>query len=1518
MIFLQLWWALMVFSGHGSSQQVSSAEEKRDQENPVQGSDKLLSFSRAVELARPELQELKTSYGGLQEQASPQQQQQEQCRDRRNSIDDMLSNFAQAQVGDSKSKAEEEEHVLQEAADAWFRNIQAGMAKSSANQKRSGGKQERSLAKKIIEQHAKDMEHTEMGKVKLKYKEVGDDTIVRKYQVTKSPMNPQDSGLSHLDIKLKQVQQMLSDQEGVEAVKKEQRSKDGQKNVEESGWADKLPEFGDAPIPDGVYESTLNRLAFPHATSNKLAHEANYKLSKIEQEASERALKISRPGSICEASPLKQMKRSSCSGFNPMNEIKLKTSSRLMLKGLGPSLPSNALMDIHRNQMVDSMIRRRELEDQQQQQQFEASQDADVEDQRMGINRAMAPNENLEYLQPVNTAMDMSQNQMMELPQSYDYRVPQYDRFHPINQRQMTNVRDYERSNRMPIDLDRYKREPHLEALEAKDLSGLEVLPLGSGLPLEDEALPSPSEVDEDQSISDHEMALKTSLLDVKEASASKDHESKEKDFHGEVKLEDLHDEVKLDEEALSKPEVKLDSETSAIEDKMEDKLETEAEVKVKREAKKVEKEMQAPIKADTLSAAVVKSENDFPLKEVMPLNLDTSSELHSNTEAELATNSESKDNLEKRESAETNDSIDNHDGNSDGETECKSKEVDKPETEDSVVKVNIKLKLQEPAEEKSECEDINKVEAKEAAASAPKVNPDAVVKLLANEFSLDKDRGKRQTRLRRFPRQNRRSKRSLDDKEQQLEPQQQEAQPQQQHAVAKRLVHLLDDFEDHNGNRVRFGTLGNGLLTPDAEDSLERSYPSHELLAHYDELEAAHDDDSSNIYDPTRDLVPMMNQRPNAMFPMQQQQPQQVQLQPQQMQQQPLQQQQQLQQPQQLQQLQLPQQQQQPVQQPDLNRQRHHSSNFQASFNLTHFFNELQKMQNLKSPQQQQQTVQQNPVVQQPLPVQQQYRPQQQQYLPQQQPMQQQPMQQQLPMQRNGQQLPMKPVSPPIKSFGVHRYFGPFFNKQLKNDPYLAAMATATTLDPRCVPITTPLPLPVGNVTTESTLPPNCTTSLATTATGTSITTSAPTTPSENICNGPDAMKLNVTINANVCGDPKTKQFYGNGSISLLPAYRGLHPGSSEDVQDVRLHGNTAQLEDSLDDLEANEERRIREVGEESKDKGGEEWEPKKDNEKPRKQEGHMKRPSIKWNGKSQSKQTHQEAPKSAPKVAPKADPKEQPKEAAKVAPKEGQKAAGQCNRPQTEPLEPQSNSYEKLITGKISEDIVSAVFEAVGNDPGMDRLLAVLQRNRKCSQKQTKNFYQIRNDKNENYFRQTEDMVRGTMAAISNIIDQQVRRRACIPLRPDLQDFYDLILKTSNEEQKIREKRQSSLRVLAEDFSQDVRLLDPGKINQKSRIVKKLLRQYEDLPMEDQQAASGVRDELLLDLVYLRKLADSAERHQRNARLQEVLKQASLDEVLEKRMSTEYSPRFIKLLKTAELFKEAGEQQAKAFVGL
>ncbi|KAH8253067.1 hypothetical protein KR032_003434, partial [Drosophila birchii] len=238
--------------------------------------------------------------------------------------------------------------------------------------------------------------------------------------------------------------------------------------------------------------------------------------------------------------------------------------------------------------------------------------------------------------------------------------------------------------------------------------------------------------------------------------------------------------------------------------------------------------------------------------------------------------------------------------------------------------------------------------------------------------------------------------------------------------------------------------------------------------------------------------------------------------------------------------------------------------------------------------------------------------------------------------------------------------------------------------------------------------------------------------------------------------------------------------------------------------------------------------------------------------------------------------------------------------------------NSMDKMISGKLFEEIVEAVFNEIGCDPEMERLVSVLQRNRHRS-KQPKNFYQIRTDKNENFIRQTEGMVRDTMQAISEIIEQQISRRACIPLRPDLVDFYELILKTAEEEKKVREKRQSSLRVLTADFSENVHLLDSDKISENTRIVKKLLQKYQDLPLTDQLAAVKTHDELLLDLEYLRKMADTVERRKRNIRMQDVLKQQTLDEDLEQHMNSEYSPRFVKLLKTAELFMESGETLAK-----
>nr|XP_043066477.1 uncharacterized protein LOC108121218 [Drosophila bipectinata] len=1407
MIFLQLWWALMVLSGSksGSGTDLQSAQPKQDLILPAEENNKLSSFSRAVEKARGELQELKSSYSGdLQDQDAGEKLQ---TRERRNSIDDMLANFAGG--SENTSSEAENERSLQEAADAWFREIQANMAKGKAveqmPEENEGLKEERSTkskskAKEIIDQHAKAMASTEIGKVKMKYKEMPPDTVIQKFEVTKYPFRSDEGGLTRLDIKLKQVHQILNDQENNDAQKKKV-----DQELREKGQISiiKLPEYGDAPVPEGVYERTLSRLAFPHMPPDKLEHEANYKLSKIEQEASEKAMKAAKPFANAldekeSSQNLKPKKRSSISGFNPMNEIKLKTSSRLMLKGLGPSLPSNSLMDIHRNHIVDNMIRRRELDETQRQPYFGVEQEGDEEVRR--ISPGSPQFEGFEYMQS-----NAGPNPLMDAPHSYDFRLPQYDRFHSLNQRQMPNVLEYERSNRMPLDLERVKREPSL--------------------------LTSNLEAEEDQKALDHDEDAKVGLVEVKGGESALDSSPKLKESQKDIKLEETPEEVKLSEEHLTNAETKLEPEALTM------ALKGDENIHVNREMPLEDK-----LKDDALEMADIKPEAESPTKREISDTASLSSE-----------NEESPDSDQELASKV-------------GKSSKVGAVCDKA---DNVLKVNLKLKMQEPAiKVPRDSPEAHKRDVQESVPAVPKVNPDAVVKLLANEISLDMNRGKRQSesqRYRRFSRRQRRSRRSLDAKEgPPANPGQQSEPKPEQHVVAKRTAQLLDDFEDHNGNRVHFGELGNGMLTPDVGDSVGAK-PMHQPEEHYDERErAAHEEDVAHIYDHSRNMVPMMHRRPNVQVvqvpmlqqqlpqlqlqkvhlpklqlvqplalpqPVQhqqqvpQQQQQQVSQQQQQTQQQPLQQQEtvpQQQQPQQQQEPkeQQPQQQQQPQTQAEPSLQRHPNeatSNFKASFNLTHFFNELQKLQKVQPPPM--------PVAQTPTPA--------------------------VPSPVFSSKTLFSPSS---KTFGVHRYFGPF---KLKNSPIVGD--PCATISPNCVPVTTPSP------------------------------SSSPSQGSQEgchegaCCTGPDIMKLNVSINANVCGNPKTKQFFGNGSINLQPGYRDEANLRSDSGQDLHI-----QVKD---------ERHIRETGEESKEEDYGDL-----NEKESDSDGHRKKPLIKWPRRNKEKV--------------KANPKETCKEASAEPPA---KDETKCHRGHHNDSEdkPMSESFQKLLTGKTSEDIVAAVFDAVENDPGMDRLLGVLERNRKCLNKRPKNFYQIRNNKNEQYLKQTETMVRDTMVAISDIIDQQVRQRSCIPLRPDLLEFYKLILKTSEEQQKCREKRQSSMRSLAEDFSQDVRLLDPSKISQKSKIVKKLLRQYEELPAEDQQAASGVRDELLMDLVYLRKMADTAERVQRNARLQEILKQTSLDGGLEKNVNPEYSPRFIKLLKTAELFKEAGEQQAKEIVG-
>lgn len=168
------------------------------------------------------------------------------------------------------------------------------------------------------------------------------------------------------------------------------------------------------------------------------------------------------------------------------------------------------------------------------------------------------------------------------------------------------------------------------------------------------------------------------------------------------------------------------------------------------------------------------------------------------------------------------------------------------------------------------------------------------------------------------------------------------------------------------------------------------------------------------------------------------------------------------------------------------------------------------------------------------------------------------------------------------------------------------------------------------------------------------------------------------------------------------------------------------------------------------------------------------------------------------------------------------------------------------------------------------------------------------------------TELMLQKTMETINAIIEQQVRSRTCIPLRPDLHDFYEQILSTRAANERNREKRTVGLT----DFSKEIRQMDNKKIKTRSSVVKKLLTQYEDLPQEDQIQMQPIKDTLLMDLVYLRKLqAENDRTYERKKR--EILKNYQNTNYIASSQDKQdgLTPQYLKLLKAANLYRQGGE---------
>ncbi|EDW04902.1 GH17800 [Drosophila grimshawi] len=433
MIFLQLWWTLMVLTGSTTAEGGSQA-----------GSVQLSKFHHSVNEARDQLHELQSNYD--------QVQADELYRPRRNSIDDLLASFAQAT--DKERNDKDEDQSLQQAADDWFRDLNAGMEQrvnADAEPSAVAVKHLRAAGKSQVTNNGLASEQTEVAKVKKKYKDMSEEHLPLYVLPEKQPYETVKGGATELDIKLKHVQQQLHNQEQQQHMLQQQREekKDFRTSKErERERESQLPQYGDNPVPDGVYEQTLARLQFSRNNANNLSHEANYKLSKIEQEAAEARSKSRYPAGL--------RKRSSTSGFNPMNEIKLKTSNRLMRKGMGPSLPSNALTDTMRAHYVDDLIMRRERKMQRQKEQQEQLHGNEK-------NAMLQPYDTLDSPDASSMSSSSSNVNLYDTPQSYDYRLPHIDQFHALSQRVLPHMRDYAHANarlKMERDRERFKRHP--------------------------------------------------------------------------------------------------------------------------------------------------------------------------------------------------------------------------------------------------------------------------------------------------------------------------------------------------------------------------------------------------------------------------------------------------------------------------------------------------------------------------------------------------------------------------------------------------------------------------------------------------------------------------------------------------------------------------------------------------------------------------------------------------------------------------------------------------------------------------------------------------------------------------------------------------------------------------------------------------------------------------------------------------------------------------------------------------
>ncbi|XP_030246915.1 titin homolog [Drosophila navojoa] len=1567
MIFLQLWWTLMVLTG-------SSHTEPSKQSAADACSEELSNFHAAVNEARDQLQEIHSSYG--------QVHNADVYRQRRNSIDELLASFAQA--GDKAAAERKDSNKAKpETADDWLRDFEASMAQeqpaeaeaaaadetaaaaaedAAAVKAEPADKYQRAAGKAKsmdhISSYSKGFDQTEVGKVKKKYKELTDENLPVSHLPNKPQFDFLSGGATELDIKLRHMQQQL---ENHELQQSRDSKKDPKPDIEKG-----LKDYGNDIVPNGAYEQTLIRLQFPRLNPNNLSHEANYKLSKIEQEAAEQANKVRFPAGL--------KKRSSNGGFNPMNEIKLKTSNRLMLKGMGPSLPSNSLSDTLRAHYVNDIITQRELR-MEREREKERKQEQQENEEQAGVMRL--PYESLSSIEDssirglgadsrASSDLDVSSMHLLDTPQSYDYRMPHFDQFPASRQRILPNLRDYAHANsklNLGREGERYKRQPETQAqaelkfAETESEASMEQTDaaLGGGKGKSNDKLPeaeaimarlsapepaiadkveaklkateakmesqgaaqlkpnqeaqiatlqaeaaqtnkqsthqeqvdASADAQQSQSVNENakqneineahsQMLSKAKSVDEKDKEIMRNEENSLKTKTKREELSELHGMCKTHPDAV----IKLLANKISQHEKERDKRNIKRRNRKRglrqkpnrnggkrRSKRSVETEPQAMpeprAQGEEQSQSVLQSEAESKDQTETQAKMHSELELQteglqsdSQSDSELQSLSNTKSKREKR--SQSYHDLDSAEAYSQSHSEVKApldrekrsrrysemegqSELQSDSQLDNQLRAKrnhdsmLELQSEAQSEGLSEIQSDSQLESHAISKRDKKSERDADIQIEQPSHADARNMFDSRSELFMSPSQSQSDSQTGSQSDSEYSPLIQpklELQPWLN--IMDSPSKALDDFEDHNGNRLHYGNLGNDLYLDAAKIAEDNG--DDDLAYERSRLSSFKGDDltqdsgavDTNIFTNPR-------YQPQQLQQLQQCQPQVVQR-----------------------------------QQPQLAQQFHNqllSNNLKSNLNFTNLFNELVKLQ---KPQQQQQISQLQ---------------QQQSQLHQQQP-------QQQPHQTNLESNHMKPL------YGVHRHFGTSANKanklNLMNDPCVPTSkvttepstettATETTTTETTTTTTTATastaatttaapPAAAAPAAAGSTMNPDCV-PIPTEST-TSRPQASPAAPdvavdNNNICNRPDAVKLNVSLNANVCTDPKTNQFISNGTISVQPSGQRFSASSLVDEDYVSLDRDERYSREAMD---------------------------RNEDAKQRRQDRHKK--------KTKKKE------KKAKKGDAKDDNVKNNSNSTLSSPSNSSGIHVDVN-------EPYSEHYGKLVSGKLSDDIVHTVFDMVSNDPSMDSLVAVLAKNRKCAVKAPKNFYQIRNNLNEKQLQETEYMVRRTMETISDLIDKQMQIKNCMPLRPDLVEFYNLIMKNMAEQQKTRDKREANLRLLAQSNEQAEHILEPANIEQKSRTVKKLLREFEQLPLEQQRQAADVRDELLLDLIYLRKMSDTLERKQREAQLDGLLHKAIATEDAET-IHPEFTPRFIKLFKTAEIFKEVGEQQARSFVGL